>query len=133
MELTDYEKEMIAGRAYGSYASIPKLKVLLSKHNRKNRHAGDLIYLEFLRCALSKRDVEWDEYTRLARRVTAMHPIRQIISESDPVVREKVIRCRTCNEPGHTARRCPERPAEAVSIDNGVPRLTAGWDPSKES
>ncbi len=132
MELSDKEKEMIACRAYGSYAGNPQLRDILRTHNRKNRAAGDLVYLDFLRYAMDQKSTfDWEEYESLGRRVCVLHPVRQIVAETPEP--EKVILCRTCNEPGHTARRCPEKPKRAVSLDGGVPRLTAGWDPSKGS
>ena len=72
MHLTDHEKNLIARRAAGEYATIPQLRRLVTEH-RKNRILEDQVFLEFARLAL-KSSWSRDDYREKSQAVLDIIP-----------------------------------------------------------
>jgi len=140
MRLTSHEKCLIARRAAGEYACMPKLRLLATRH-RTNDSSEDIVYLEFLRL-VTRRNYANDEYEILQQRVLAEIPfpfgqptapqVEQISSTitareatmsnvttaTKTETTKRKYKCGVCRQLGHNARRCPQKKAETPTDAN---------------
>ena len=134
MSLTWDEKQAVARRAAGSYAVLPRLQRIAVQH-RKSRDPDDLIYLEFIQIA-SKGSISTKSVTRyeeLQREISRLNPDPFGMAGYKRGEKPKKQRkCGICENPGHTARKCPNKTKKAIVNDDGIPRLAPGWDPSAD-
>jgi hypothetical protein len=72
--LTDYDKSIIARRAYGEYAIDEICTKIWRTHGRKNRNPDDQVYVKFLRVVYGKKAHTWDEYESAAQPIVDLHP-----------------------------------------------------------
>ena len=136
MSLSDDEKLVIAKRAAGSYAILPRLQSILFEQ-RKNKDPNDSVYLDFAKLAskgpVSTKNLE--EYRRLQKEILQLHPdpYGAGLGLDRPKKSKNRRKCSICKKTDHTARKCPDKSKKAIVSDDGLPRLTPGWDPSVEA
>jgi len=142
--LTDHEKILVAQRAAGSYAGIRRLDSIM--RSNKLPSIDDKLYIDFIKIAGngSPSKINLELYEKLQAQILALHPRPHGIPfwmRPDPVEGEiaqgvskvKRNKCKVCNKKGHNARTCPNKSKKAiVTMNDGLPRLTPGWDPFKD-
>jgi hypothetical protein len=73
VRLTEWERKLVARRAYGEYGVNESIDRIWREHRKKNRTPEDAPYLEFMR-VVYKKTFDWDDYVEAALPLHALHP-----------------------------------------------------------
>ena len=139
--LSEEERRIIAQRAAGSYAILPRLRRLMQDH-KKNRSPEDAVFLEFGALVL-KKSWDWAEYERLQRLVLTEVPepwgpqVRRKerpagdVDEVPKPKKKRTVTCGICGGQGHNARSCSDKPdTPTITHTDGFERVKPGYDPN---